>query len=210
MNKEKEKFKKSIIVPVTFIIIIWIVKLSEVLFDINFVRFGLYPRETFGLIGIAAAPLIHSNFEHLISNTFPLLFLGSGIFYFYPSSSKKVFFIVYFVTNILVWFFGRSSFHIGASGIAYGLVTFSFFSGVIRWDRRAIVLSLIVTFLYGSYTWGILPLDEKVSYESHLSGAVVGAACAFIFRKQDPYEKFAGMDENESQEENEINDSVTD
>ena len=194
MDPEKVRFRKSLSIPLIFIFIIWSVKIIEIILDTTFVKYGLYPREIDGLIGIITAPLIHANFTHLISNTFPLLFLGIGISYFYPESAKKVFIIVYIASNILVWFIGRGSYHIGASGIAYGLVTFSFFSGVIRWDRRSIVLSLIVTFLYGSFTWGILPLDEKISWESHLSGAVIGIICAFVFRKSDPYDKFAAMD----------------
>lgn len=200
MNDEKIKFRKGLAIAFGFVFAIWAVKIIELGFGISFISYGVLPRHTSGLVGIIFYPLIHSNFEHLISNSFPILFLVTALFYFYPSSSMKVLVLIYFVSGILLWVIGRESYHIGASGVVYGLITFTFFSGIIRWDRRSIVLSLIVTFLYGGFTWGVLPIDEKISWEGHLSGALIGIICAFIFRKNDPYDKFAGMDEEEYDE----------
>lgn len=201
MNDEKIKFRKGLAIAFGFLFTIWAVKIIELSFGINFISYGVLPRHTSGLIGILFYPLIHSNFEHLISNSFPILFLVTALFYFYPSSSMKVLVLIYFVSGILLWIIGRESYHIGASGVVYGLITFTFFSGLIRWDRRSIVLSLIVTFLYGGFTWGVLPIDEKVSWEGHLSGALIGIICAFLFRKNDPYDKFAGMEDEEEYDE---------
>lgn len=199
MDDDLMNNKKHILYPVAFLVLIWAVKISEEVLQISFSRYGLVPGEAFGLIGIILSPLIHADFNHLISNSFPLLFLGLGLFYFYPQSSLKVSLAIYLVPNILVWFFGRSAFHIGASGIVYGLVTFMFFSGVIRRDSRSIALSLVVTFLYGSLVWGVLPIDEKVSWESHLFGALTGIFCAFVFRKKDPFKKYDWEDEEEEE-----------
>ena len=199
MNEEKRKFIESIYVPLLFVAIIWALKLSEIVFSFSLAGYGLLPREIKGLLGIITTPLIHADINHLISNTLPLLFLGTGIFYFYKIAAKKVILILYFAPNILVWFFGREAYHIGASGIIYGLVTFIFFSGVIRRDVRSIALSLIVTFLYGSLVWGVLPIDSKVSWESHLAGAIIGFICALIFKKFDPYKKYDWEDEPDTE-----------
>ena len=203
IDDDQVKYKKYILYPVAFLVLIWGVKAAEEIFQISFSRFGLAPGEASGLTGIIFSPLIHADLNHLISNSLPLLFLGLGLFYFYPQSSIKVSIILYIVPNILVWFFGRSAFHIGASGIVYGLVTFMFFSGIIRRDSRSIALSLVVTFLYGSLVWGVLQIDEKVSWESHLFGALTGIICAFIFRKKDPFKKYDW--ENEDEEESNHN-----
>ena len=198
MSQDKKKLLSSFLPPLIFTTIIWFVKLFEIVINKSLFTYGIFPRTFEGLWGIFTSPFIHSDFEHLLSNTFPILFLGTGLFYFYPNSSRKVIIIIIVTTGLLVWGVGRPSYHIGASGIIYGLVSFIFFSGIFRWDRRSIVLSLIVTFLYGSLTWGVLPLDDKISWESHLSGAIVGFICAIIFKKEDPYDKYAGMeDENE-------------
>ncbi|MFO7445659.1 MAG: rhomboid family intramembrane serine protease [Ignavibacteriaceae bacterium] len=205
MNTEKKDFTKNIFYPVSFVILLWVIKLIEELFNISFLQYGLSPGEVSGLMGIIFAPLIHADYSHLIANSFPLLILGLGLFYFFPDASARVFLIIYFIPNIIVWFLGRNAYHIGASGIVYGLITFIFFSGVIRRDTRSIALSLVVTFLYGGFVWGVLPLDRRVSWESHLFGALTGMVCAVIFRKNDPYKKYEWEDEdNDDNEKPEI------
>jgi len=183
--------------PLLFIILIWAIQLIQFFGGFDLARCGLLPLTSKGLIGIVTAPLIHSNFNHIISNTIPLLILGSGIFYFYKDVSHKMFFMVFLIPGILVWLLGRNSYHIGSSGIVYGFVTFVFFSGLIRRDNRSIALALIVTFLYGSLIWGVLPLSRDISWEYHLFGALTGIYAAIIFRKSDPVKKYAWEDEED-------------
>jgi membrane associated rhomboid family serine protease len=175
--------------------VLWTVFLITYLLDIPTYKLGILPRNLSGLIGILTSPLIHGGFSHLISNTAPLIIMGLGIFYFYPKVAYRVFTIVYFGTGILVWIFAREVYHIGASGIIYGFVSFVFFSGIFRKDNRSIALALVVIFLYGGLIWGVLPVEKGVSWESHLSGAVVGVIAAFIFRKIDPPKKYEWEDE---------------
>jgi membrane associated rhomboid family serine protease len=86
---------------------------------------------------------------------------------------------------VLVWVFGRGSVHLGASGIVYGLVSYVFVAGLLRRDRRAIAASLLVAFMYGSLAWGVLPIEPGVSWEMHLSAAVIGVSLALALRKLD-------------------------
>lgn len=195
MQKPKEFFRK-LIIPLSFPLFLWIVYLVTYLLDIYPFKLGILPRNFSGLIGIFTSPIIHGGFSHLISNTAPLVFLGLGIFYFYPKIAYKVFTIIYLGTGILVWIFGREVYHIGASGIIYGFVSFVFFSGIFRKDNRSIALALIVIFLYGGLIWGVLPVQEGVSWESHLFGAIVGIIPAFIYRKIDPPKKYEWEDED--------------
>jgi len=195
MTEEKTKFIQSLYLPVSFVLLITIIKLIEVIFGYSFIPFGLYPRTLHGLLGIITSPLIHANFDHLYSNAIPLLVLGISIDYFYQESSKKVFLISYFLTETLVWIFARGSYHIGASGIVYALVSFLFFSGIIKKDKRAITLSLLVVFLYGGLAYGIFPVKEGISWESHLLGGLVGIFMAFLFKKKDIYKRYDWEDE---------------
>jgi membrane associated rhomboid family serine protease len=202
MTEDKKRFLFSLFIPLCFLIILWIIQLAQFIFKINFDSFGLLPRTTSGLIGIITAPLLHAGFAHLFSNTLPLLFLATGVLYFYKNSAFKVFVIVYIVPGVFVWLFAREAYHIGASGIVYGLVTFLFFSGVIRRDTRSIALALIVTFLYGSLIWGVLPQNNNVSWEYHLFGSLTGIASAIIFRNSDPYKKYDWEDEPDDNNDN--------
>jgi len=195
MTEEKAKFIRSLYLPVSFVLLITVLKVVESISGYSFVPFGLYPRTIHGLLGIITSPLIHGSFNHLYSNAIPLLVLGISINYFYQESSKKVFIISYLLTGILVWIFARSSYHIGASGVVYALVSFLFFSGVIKKDRRSVTLSLLVVFLYGGLAYGVFPIKEGVSWESHLLGGIVGLLCAILFRKKDVYKRYDWEDE---------------
>lgn len=186
MNFEKKKFLLSLVFPIFFIGVLWLIKVSELILGEDFTSFGLYPLQTKGLIGIITSPLIHGNFDHLIANTGPLIILGISLFYFYSKVSYKVFFLIYLMTGIWVWFGGRPSYHIGASGIVYGLAGFICTSGVIIGNIRLLAMALLVVFLYGSMIWGIFPIDLKVSYESHFLGLLSGVILAFIYKKEGP------------------------
>jgi membrane associated rhomboid family serine protease len=190
MTSEKKKLFHNLSYPVAFIVFLWIVKIFEIALNTNFVKYGIFPRTASGLIGIITAPLVHADFNHLISNSLPLLLLGLGIFYSYPTASKKLCVGIYILHGLLVWMFARQAYHIGASGLVYGSITFLFFSGIIRRDNRSIALALIVTFLYGGLTWGVLPVKAEISWESHLFGSLAGILFAFIFRKSDPAPKY--------------------
>jgi membrane associated rhomboid family serine protease len=150
---------------------------------------GVLPRNVTGLIGIISSPLIHADFSHLISNTFPLIILGWIIFYFYRRVSYILFVFIYLVTGLLVWIFARQVYHIGASGVVYGFVSFLFFSGIFRRDNKSIALALVITFLYGGIVWGMIPGLKGISWESHLFGAITGLIAAYIFRNVDPPKK---------------------
>lgn len=200
MRNKTTKLYASVFYPSLFVLFLWTIKLFEEAFNINLAWYGLYPRTIHGLLGIFTAPLLHADWAHLMSNTVPLLILGSIIVFFYRSIAFPVFFWVYFMTGIWVWAAGRDSYHIGASGIIYGFVAFLFFSGVFRKDTRLLALSLFVTFLYGGTVWGMLPLNSGISWESHLLGAIAGVITAYNFRKEGPQARkydFGDDEENE-------------
>ncbi|MEQ8470428.1 MAG: rhomboid family intramembrane serine protease [Marinoscillum sp.] len=149
--------------------------------DLGFL--GILPLKWRGLIGVITAPLIHGSIEHLVSNTFPVLFLGAAVYIFYDRIAPQVFLQCYFFTNILVWVFGRPYYHIGASGLVYALASFLIFFGIFRRNPRSIIISLIVLLIYGGLIYGIFPQNEFVSWESHLMGFLVGIGAAFTMSK---------------------------
>jgi membrane associated rhomboid family serine protease len=175
------QFIKSIRFPLYTILILWVVKGLEVFFNYNYVRYGIFPRELDGILGILTGPFVHGSLEHLLSNTFPLLFVGIMIQSFYKRISIVVTILTWLFTGILVWLFARPAYHIGASGVVYGLVGFLLWSGLFRRDTKSITLSLLVLAIYSSYFLGFEKI-EGVSWESHLLGAIVGLVFAFLFR----------------------------
>ena len=176
------KFKDGVFYSLAFIALLWLVKAIEFSAAADFGDYGILPRKISGAIGIITGPLIHGDINHLFSNTIPLLILGIGVIYFYNKIAFEVIALIYLMTGIWVWLAAREAYHIGASGIVYGLVSFLFFSGVFRKDAKSIAVSLVVTFLLGGMIYGIFPSDESISWESHLLGSLAGVFCAFYFR----------------------------
>ena len=183
----RKKLLLSIIIPGMFIFSMWLMKIIEVLFDIDFSGFGIYPLTVRGLPGIILSPFIHADFKHLFNNSLPLFFLSGALFYFYSEVALKVFIWTFFLTGFLVWIAGREAWHIGASGLVYGLASFLFFSGIIRKHFRLIALSLLIVFLYGSMVWGLFPgIYKNVSWESHMLGFFSGVFLSIWYRKEGP------------------------
>ena len=200
MRNTTSKLFYSILFPGVFLLMLWGVKLFEIVEKVNLSWYGLFPRSAHGLLGIITSPLLHADFSHLVANSAPLMILGPVIFYFYRSIAFQIFFWVYFMTGIWVWAFARDAFHIGASGIIYGFVTFLFFSGVFRKDPRLLSVSLFVVFLYGSSIWGVLPLRNGLSWESHLLGSLAGLITAYHFRNEGPAKHVYDLGDDEENE----------
>lgn len=184
-HDEQQLLYLSIFMPMVFIIIMWIVKLFEVTTGIDLANLGILPKHVSGLPGILFSPFIHGDWNHLISNTVPFLILSFLMIFNYRKVAFKAFIFIYLFGGFLLWLTGRENYHIGASGIVYGMAFFVFFMGVFRKNIQALALSLFVTFLYGSIIWGVLPVDITISWEGHLMGAISGGISAFYFRNVD-------------------------
>ena len=187
---ERRKFLGSLIIPLLIVAVMWLVKIIEVSLGIDLSRYGIMPHSAKGLIGILTLPFLHGSWEHLLSNTVPILVLGTALYYCYPSLANRVLLITYLASGLITWCIGEpDSVHIGASALVYGLNLFLIFSGFIRGNRMLIVISLIMVFLYGSFIWGMIPslaVPQSISWEGHLSGAIIGVLLAFFLRKEGP------------------------
>jgi membrane associated rhomboid family serine protease len=182
-SPEKSKFLSAIYYPVLLIILIWIVKIFEWIGGISLGHLGVLPREINGLYGILFSPLLHADFYHLMNNSVPLLVLSCSLSYFYRPIAFKVFSLIWITTGLCVWIGGREAYHIGASGVIYGLASFLFFSGIFGKNPKLLAISLLVIFLYGSMVWGIFPFFPDISFESHLFGFLSGLTFAYIYSR---------------------------
>jgi len=192
-QSEKTRFIRSFFYPFLFLVLIWLIRGADAIFDLSLNEFGLYPLQAKGLIGIITSPLLHADFSHLFANSIPIFILGGLLFYFYKDIAWLIFFLVYIITGLWVWTFARGgAAHIGASGIIYGLASFLFFSGIIRRETSLMVITLLVTFVYGGLIWGVFPHffpKRNISWESHLMGMLSGLVLAIYYRNQGPQRK---------------------
>lgn len=206
MNKDFRKIIYSCLFPALVILIMWVVKIIEVFTHSDFGTLGISPHSLHGLIGIVTAPYIHADFKHLIANTVPMFVSLSIANYFYKEIFYHIFFLIWLFTGIWVWSFAQSgTFHIGASGLVYGYVSFLLFSGIIRRNARLMAISLLIVFLYGGLFWGIFPEffpKRNISWESHLMGGLAGIVMAFFYRKKGMQREQYHWDEEEDDDEN--------
>ena len=202
-QEDKVKILTSFLLSGIFILTLYIIRLFEEYTRIDLGIYGVQPKVVKGLIGVFFAPLIHADMLHLFSNSVSLFVLTFGIFYFYRNASLKVFLIIYLGSGLIVWIFARPAYHIGASGLVYGFASFLFFIGALRKDRGSMALSLLIIFLYGSLVWGLLPVDQSISFESHIAGALLGLFCAILFRNSEPKPVYEWEEESEEKEESE-------
>lgn len=182
MDKTAQHFIAAIKKPLVFVAILWILHFYRSYIYSDKFRWGVYPRELDGVHGIITAPLAHGDFQHLISNSLPLLVLMTIIFLFYRRIAWPSFILIYVATGAAVWLLARPVYHIGASGVVYGLVSFIFWLGIFRRNIKSIILSLVIVIMYSGYFYGLLPNQEGISWESHLFGGIVGIIIAYIFR----------------------------
>ena len=176
--------KNVLLVPIVTIFVIWFIYWVEIKFGYNFNKYGIFPRSFRGLRGVFLSPLIHNDVSHLFNNSVPLFALTASLFYFYKELAFKILFFGAILTGLLCWSFARDSYHIGASGIIYLLFSYIFFSGIIRKHYRLIAMSLVVIFLYGSMIWFILPTEDRISWEGHLSGFLTGLLFSILLRNK--------------------------
>lgn len=168
---------------VAFVAMLWAIQVVNWItgYGLN-PAFGLIPRYLGGLDGVVAMPLLHGSFGHLMANTPPLLVMGGLLVATTTRALLPVNTVVIGLGGALVWLFGSSSIHIGASSLVFGWFGFLVVRGLV--DRSLITLgaAFVVGVLYGSILWGVLPGQPGVSWEAHLFGAIAGAAAAFLIR----------------------------
>lgn len=210
---EKRKFLGSLIIPLFIVVVMWVVKIIEVSLNTDFGCYGVTPHTMRGLIGIFTLPFLHGSWEHLLSNSVPILVLGTALYYCYPTLANRVMLITYLASGLITWCIGSpDSTHIGASALVYGMNLFLIASGFIRGNRMLVVISLIMVFLYGSFIWGMIPslaIPQNISWEGHLSGAIIGVLLAIFLRKEGPQKEVHHWDEDDEDEINEDNTDVS-
>jgi membrane associated rhomboid family serine protease len=193
-------FRLALKLAAWFTLLIWLIWSLGYVFEIALWKYGIFPGRLDTLYGVLTAPLVHANPAHLTANTLPLLVMLTMLFYIYPKSSPIVLVVLYVGSGLMVWFIGRPAWHFGASGITHGLMFYLFVVGILRRDAIAIAISMIVFFLYGGMVWGIFPRDPAISFEYHLSGAVMGMLLAILLRNYDkklPVKRYDWEDEED-------------
>jgi membrane associated rhomboid family serine protease len=181
------KFSPSTwIIPTFLLVLVWSVFYLDNSFLLHLNHHGILPRTFSGLQGVIFSPFLHGDLSHIANNSLPLFILTTALIYFYREVSLKVLVYGVLLSGIITWIIGRDSYHIGASGLIYVLVSFIFFKGMMTQYYRLMALSMAVVVLYGGMVWYVFPdVDHKISWEGHLAGLIAGFVFAIRFKTPD-------------------------
>ena len=184
--RDVRALRRALLASAIFIACLWWIKILEDVMGRSLSGLGVLPGQWIGLIGVVTAPLIHGSYSHLLANSPPLLILGTLSLYTYPQASRRAIPMIWILSGLGTWLIGRHSNHIGASGLAHGLMFFVLVLGILRWEPRSIATALVAFLLYGGMVTTIFPREQGVSFEYHLAGAVAGVLAAILWRRHDP------------------------
>jgi membrane associated rhomboid family serine protease len=186
----KQAWKVGGATILSFVALLYVIELIDVLSGHRLDRNGIRPLEADGLWGIVFAPLLHANWSHLLANTVPALILGflvtlAGMARFIWATA-----VIWILGGFGTWLIGNiggcgrlPTNHIGASGLIFGWLAFLLIFGWFTRTAWEIVVGVVVLIVYGGILWGAVPVLDRcggVSWQGHLCGAIAGVIAAYL------------------------------
>ncbi len=163
--------------------VFWAVFVVNTLLGGALLVLGVIPRTTIGLRGILFAPFLHANLNHIVANSIPFLVLGWMVMlrderHFIPVTVAGM-----LGSGLAAWLLGASgSVHIGASGVIFGYLGFLMLAGWYARSVSSILLSVVVTVVWGGLVLGMMPGTPGISWQEHIGGFLGGVLAARSFR----------------------------
>lgn len=163
-----------------FVVVLWVLEIIDaVLVGNPLDAYGVQPRTDDGLVGVAAAPMLHFGFDHLVGNTVPVLVLGFLTLATGIARGLLATAIIWVVGGLGVWVFAQpGSVHAGASVLIFGWIVYLIVRGFLNRRSTEILIGVAVFLLYSGALLGVLPGQPGVSWQGHLFGAIGGFLAA--------------------------------
>ncbi len=188
----RDSWQVAALVTGLFVVLLWVLEIVDTASGHALDPYGIQPRSEDGLVGIAAAPLLHFGFEHLVSNTVPVAVLGFLTLATGVARGLLATAIIWVVGGVGVWVFAQpDSNHAGASVLIFGWIVYLVVRGFLNRSTTEILVGVAVFLLYSGALLGVLPGQPGVSWQGHLFGAVGGLLAARLLttrRSADPYD----------------------
>ena len=179
--------KAAAIVVLAFTAMLYLVEVVDAILPADLDHGGIQSRTLAGLDGILWAPALHDGWDHLFSNTIPVmvfafLAMAGGI-----GRWAIVTAVIWILGGLGVWLVGPgdNAVTVGASGLAFGWLAYLLVRGVFNRSVGQIAIAAVLLVIWGSMLWGVLPGDPGVSWQGHLFGAVAGILAAWLIGRGD-------------------------
>ena len=174
---------QAAVVIVAFTALLYVAELVNLaIFHGSLNDYGIVSHRVTGLLGVIWAPLLHVGWQHLISNTLPVLLFGFLAMAVGIRQWVAVTVVIWLISGLGVWLTedtGVST--VGASGIAFGWLMFLLVRGVFNRSFKQLVVAAVLLFYWGSALWGLLPnVNPEISWQAHAFGALGGLLSAWL------------------------------
>ena len=181
VNLRRRLLRQAIVLG-AFVAVLWFLEMIDALFLRSALDgFGIAPRTLTSLPAILVAPFLHAGLGHLMANTIPFVVLGWMVMWRRTRDLFVVFLASAIASGLGVWLFGGAhTLHLGLSGVIFGFLGFLLARGYYERSAGAIGVALAAFLLYGGILWGVLPLQQGVSWQGHLFGFVGGVVTAYV------------------------------
>ena len=152
----------------------------ELFFRPRFYIVGNFPAAGRRINWDTTGSLLHTNFWHAASNTLPLLILGGLMLIGGRKRFWTITIGIVLLGGFLVWLFGRSALHVGASGLIFGYFGALLTLAYLERSLLSTAIACVTMVFYGGMLWGLLPSRSYISFEGHLFGLVAGTVMAWV------------------------------
>ncbi len=144
-----------------------------------YIDFAIYPWDITHVSGIFLGSFLHASLAHFMGNMVSLFFLSLLFFIQFPTQWFRFWLIQWPISSILLFFLGiPGSAHIGSSIWIYSFASFLITTGIVHRNKQSLSIMFMVLLWFGGFFWGLLPIDPEVSWQGHISGAIVGLLLA--------------------------------
>jgi membrane associated rhomboid family serine protease len=185
VNLRRRLLRQAIVLG-SIVAVLWLLEIADALLLRGALdSFGIAPRALTSLPAVLVAPLLHAGFGHLLANTIPFVVLGWMVMWRRTGDLFVVLLASALASGLGVWLFGGAhTLHLGISGVIFGFFGFLLARGYYERSIGAIAVALVAFLLYGGILWGVLPLQQGVSWQGHLFGFVGGVVTAYVMARQ--------------------------
>ncbi|MFG2620426.1 rhomboid family intramembrane serine protease [Streptomyces sp. NPDC048507] len=179
--------RNAALVVLGWVALLWVLEAVDTATGHALDDYGVVGRDPETLPGVVTGSFLHFGFDHVASNSVPLLVLGfvialSGIRHFLAVSA-----LVILADGLGTWLVSPSdSMTLGASGVVYGFFGYLLVRGFVERKVLGVLVAVAVgAYWGGTFLLGLLPLDPTISWQGHLCGMVGGVATGLLFRRPD-------------------------